>query len=117
MGLTDVFRWRNLPLPQANSEFRQMLNHYKLLAIAIFLLGADVTSATSLRFLKNAAPIVGFTEEDFRILKENVDNALENTPDGEKLAWKNANTGHAGLLNPIDTYEKDGEWKIADGKK
>ena len=122
-----------------------MLNRYIIAIIAISLLGVGITYASSWRFLKDAAPIAKFTEEDFSILKKNVDDALENIPDGEKLTWKNSTTGHSGLLNPINTYEanalkcrklriinkagdkiaeshfnfckqKDGEWKIVSSK-
>ena len=78
------------------------------MVIAILLLCVNITYASSFRFLKDGAPIADFTEEDFSILKQNLDSALENTPDRKKLAWKNSNTGHAGLLNPINTYNKDG---------
>lgn len=86
-----------------------MSMRYKILLIVISLLAANTTLASTWGFLKDAAPIADFTEEDLSILKQNVNNALNSKADGEKLRWKNPNTGHAGLLNPLSSYEKDGQ--------
>lgn len=64
--------------------------------------------ASNLRFLNESAPAFHYTDEDFTILWSTVQKALNEKTDGEKLAWKNPNTGHTGLVNPLNTFKENG---------
>lgn len=65
-------------------------------------------AAPNLRFLNESAPVFHFTEVDFDILVKTIQKALNEKKDGEKLAWENKDTGHAGLVNPLNTTIEKG---------
>lgn len=72
------------------------------------LLGAVVTlllvvslqvkgDITGLKF----TPLAKMNEEDFAIYVEAMEDALNNTPDGEVRFWENSKTGSHGFLIPL----------------
>jgi len=72
--------------------------------IPILLLAtSQMVIASNLNFLNESAPVFHFSDEDFGILMDTIQKALNEKKDGEKLSWKNEKTGHAGLVNPLDT--------------
>ena len=76
-----------------------------LFALSLLLGSIALSEASNLRFLDRTAPIRFFTEEDTRLFKQTLVQALNETRDGEKLAWKNTNTGAAGFIQPTLTAE------------
>ena len=76
-----------------------------LLCLALF---ASIVQASNLRYLKDT-PISEFTETDTIIFEKAVVTALNNKKDGEKLAWRNEQTGTSGLVNPLKTYKENNE--------
>jgi surface antigen len=75
----------------------------KLIITILLLTTSQMLIASNLNFLNESAPVYHFTDEDFNILMATIQKALNEKKDGEKLAWKNEKTGHAGLVNPLDT--------------
>jgi len=64
------------------------------------------TSAMNLNFLYEAAPIADFNEQDIKLMENAIEKALNEKRDGEKLAWKNDESSHSGLVNPLSTYSE-----------
>ena len=75
----------------------------KSIITILLLITSQVLIASNLNFLNESAPAYHFSDEDFKILMTSIQKALNEKKDGEKLAWKNEKTGHAGLVNPLDT--------------
>jgi surface antigen len=57
--------------------------------------------------LKNT-PAERFDKEDLRIFMATSDQALDGTPDGETLTWKNPETGHHGDITVLKSFESKG---------
>lgn len=76
---------------------------HKIIFTILLLSTSQALIASNLNFLNESAPVYHFTDEDFNILMATIQKALNEKKDGEKLAWKNEKTGHAGLVNPLDT--------------
>lgn len=72
-----------------------------------FIFIASMGHASNYNFLKDAAPIADFNKADIEMLKQTIQEALDTKKDGEKLAWKNEKTGNAGLVNPLQTLDKE----------
>ena len=70
------------------------------------MLIVTASHASNFRFLENT-PIAEFTPADTAMFENAIMTALEEKKDGEKLAWKNEETGVSGLVNPLSTYKKD----------
>ncbi len=79
-----------------------------VLGVIFTLMISSVSYSTNLRFLNESAPAFHYTDEDFSILMDTVQKALTEKADGGKLVWENPKTGHNGLVNPLNTYEKNG---------
>lgn len=81
-----------------------------LLAIAVTL-GVWMTSVTAygagLGFLKES-PVRYFTDEDWRLLKNASQRALEKGQDGETSEWQNPDTDSSGALTPTRSFRQDG---------
>jgi hypothetical protein len=65
--------------------------------------------ASNFDFLDKTAPIRAFTKEDVAMMQDAINKALDGTKDGDKLAWKNDETGNAGLIQPLRTHEAGGQ--------
>ena len=72
------------------------------------LMLSSVSHSANLRFLDESAPAFHYTDEDFTILLDAVQKALNEKADGEKLTWENPKTGHRGLVNPLNTFQENG---------
>ncbi|MDY6943978.1 MAG: RT0821/Lpp0805 family surface protein [Pseudomonadota bacterium] len=60
-----------------------------------------------LNFLRDA-PVAQFTEEDFALLQQTLQDALKEGEDGEVYSWQNPTTGAEGDIIPLSTYEEQG---------
>lgn len=80
----------------------------KLIITFLLLSTFQVIAAPNLGFLNESSPAFHFNEVDFDILVKTVQKALNEKKDGEKLAWENKKTGHAGLVNPLNTTIEKG---------
>ncbi len=47
-------------------------------------------------------------ERDKRLAAEAADRALETTPTGRPIAWRNPDSGHSGTVTPTKTYQTAG---------
>lgn len=72
-----------------------------------FMMITATSQASNFRFLENS-PISEFSPADTAMFEDAIQTALEKKKDGEKLAWKNEETGVSGLVNPLSTYEENG---------
>jgi len=64
-------------------------------------------TASGFLFLKNS-PIASFGKDDLALMKDSIYKALEQTKDGEQLAWENTKTGRSGVVNPLKTFKHKG---------
>jgi len=78
----------------------------RLFLVPVLLGLCTVSLASNFSFLKYS-PITSFTSEDTAMMENAVFKALNTLKDGEKLAWKNDQTGNSGLVNPIKSYENN----------
>jgi len=81
----------------------------KMFRIVLLLISFTIvveTSAMNLNFLHEAAPIADFNKKDLNLMDEAIEKALNEKRDGEKLAWKNKESSHSGLVNPLSTYSE-----------
>jgi len=88
---------------------RQLEPDMKLCA-AFAALGVVICSAHAAG--ENAAlkdtPVSRFTAEDYALMKQRVDEALQATKEGEKLEWRNDKTGASGSVIPMDRLTWNG---------
>jgi surface antigen len=49
-------------------------------------------------------------ERDKRMANEAAQRALETTPSGKPVAWKNPDSGHSGTVTPVRTFESNGSY-------
>ncbi|MDH3451140.1 MAG: RT0821/Lpp0805 family surface protein [Gammaproteobacteria bacterium] len=54
------------------------------------------------------APAKHFTDQDIQLLTDAVNDALENSADGNITAWRNPETDASGKLKPLETYQSEG---------
>ena len=80
----------------------------KIIITFLLLTTSPALIAANLGFLNESAPVFHFTKADFDILVNTVQKALNEKKDGEKLSWENKETGHAGLVNPLNTTNEEG---------
>ena len=45
-------------------------------------------------------------DRDKKMAAQNTNNALESTPSGKTVAWKNPDTGNSGTVTPVKTYQQ-----------
>ena len=78
------------------------------LLIGLFICAIALpATALNLKWLRNTAAI-NFTEEDWRLVKETADKALNEATDGTTLSWENEETGASGSSTPLKSGKKDG---------
>lgn len=63
--------------------------------------------AGNVTFMKNSA-ISKMTEQDLEIMRAAARNALDYIADGQPRRWQNNESGAAGVLTPLDTFEHEG---------
>lgn len=76
--------------------FRADKRHFLALAL-IFLLSACTTAQP---------PAPTPTESDWSLIRSATQEALEELRTGESLAWENPETGHRGIIIPLETDEE-----------
>ena len=74
-------------------------------SIALLVLLCTPLQASNLRFLEYS-PSTYFNDEDWRLVRAAVDDALENKQAGETVTWKNQDTGSHGQITPLESFEK-----------
>jgi len=78
-----------------------------LTGLTIAALLTSTALAQNIGFL-NKGPIAYLSEAEKAMLSEALNQALENSADGESVTWENPATGHNGLIKIIDTHEDYG---------
>ncbi len=58
--------------------------------------------AFNAQFLKDAA-VAEFSNEDYDLLLATLDSALNHNEDGASSKWDNPQTGHSGIITPLDS--------------
>ena len=79
-------------------------------SIFIVLLCTTLTGpvfASNLGFLKDA-PITRFTGSDLELFNSNLRQALDQAADGDVRRWSNPDTGSAGDITVVRSYDQDG---------
>lgn len=75
--------------------------------VVLLALAAVPSWAFNTMFLEQA-PYTKFSEDDKRLLAQNIDKALAESADGQKTQWKNDASGASGSLTPQKSFERDG---------
>lgn len=73
-----------------------------LLGVLPILMAAPIQAATELVWLKDA-PVRYFTDRDWELARNAIQEALEATVDGATTTWENPETGHHGSIMPVST--------------
>ncbi|MDX1432538.1 MAG: RT0821/Lpp0805 family surface protein [Gammaproteobacteria bacterium] len=63
------------------------------------------SQASNLRFLEYS-PSAYFNDEDWKLMRAAVSDALDNKPAGETVTWRNDDTGHHGAITPLESFEQ-----------
>jgi hypothetical protein len=71
--------------------------HRLYLAPTILLLAVQSAHAFNLHWLEDTAA-QHFTDEDSRLLRQTVEQMLNHSNDGDRLTWKNAESGNSGSV-------------------
>lgn len=86
--------------------------HRKLLAavvVALELTACGMTASTPpARGFLSQLPRNQMTEADQVLYDKALQDALENTPDGQTQTWRNDATGARGTIKPTRTFQHDG---------
>ncbi|MES9860451.1 MAG: RT0821/Lpp0805 family surface protein [Candidatus Thiodiazotropha sp. 4PDIVS1] len=76
--------------------------------LVLILLFTFAASAVAVGFrMAEIMPAKYFTEEDWALAKQTVNNALEQGKSDETFSWKNDSTGHKGLYRVLNSLEVD----------
>jgi hypothetical protein len=75
--------------------------------IALLLLSAQQASAFNLRWLEDT-PAQSFNDEDWRLLQQTVEQALNRSDKGDRLTWKNPESGNSGSVSNMGAADQDG---------
>lgn len=77
----------------------------KLLLLATLV--ATPALAGNVAFLKDS-PLSKMNNEDLELLRAAARSALNHTEDGAQQRWENPQSGAAGVLTPLETFDRDG---------
>jgi hypothetical protein len=77
------------------------------LVLSMWLASTPAAYSAGLLFLRDA-PVRFFSEEDWRLFKNAIQDTLGNVPDGETSSWQNRVTGSEGAMKPLKTYHHNG---------
>lgn len=80
-----------------------MLRKSIILCKLVIILFPSAAIAGNLNFLKDA-PMAHMTAEDTELLRNSIQQVLNEADDGQTQEWKNPATGHGGSLSPVKTY-------------
>src|SRR5471030_2723008 len=81
-----------------------------LLALLVFTstLPTWVMSA-NLNFMNSSDSAVRFfTDNDWKLFNSAVETALNKSPNGKKVSWKNPDSGSYGFVTPLNKFKKNG---------
>jgi surface antigen len=79
------------------------------LSYTVILLSVFIPSAWAINnHFFNHAVVSYYTKEDWKLLKNALDDALNHGKDGVKIAWNNPLTGNKGVVLPIHTTHNNG---------
>jgi surface antigen len=85
-----------------------MKNKLAMMIILLLIYGLSApANALNWRFLKYS-PISFFNDEDWRLLRETGQDALDSQADGAAVSWENPQTRNSGRITLIKTYEANG---------
>lgn len=76
--------------------------------VAILVLNLVSVPAHSQMFLQKGAATGYFTEEDFKLMEQTLEDALEQQPDGVTSDWENPKSGSSGKITIVQSYEAQG---------
>lgn len=76
-------------------------------AAITLLLAVPVADAFNLRWLDDS-PAQHFTDEDWRLLQQTVEQALNHSNKGDRLTWKNPKSGNSGSVSNMGPADVDG---------
>jgi surface antigen len=79
----------------------------KVLIAGLLLLISLPAVALNWRFLQYS-PVTQFTDQDWDLLRQAGEKALERGADGEIARWSNPATGASGSIQPLDTTDREG---------
>jgi len=77
-----------------------------IFALSLFIQAAFALNYRDLR----AAPIASFNDRDIDMMMENFQDAMDNNSDGQSREWRNGESGHHGVVTPLDTSEYGGSF-------
>jgi surface antigen len=87
----------------------QVKNDYRLYGVlsVFLLLAAQGAHAFNLRWLEDT-PVQSFNDEDWRLLQQTVEQALNRSNKGDRLTWQNPESGNSGSVTNIGPADQDG---------
>jgi surface antigen len=59
-------------------------------------------------FLQKGAPTAYFTEQDFKLMEQTLEEALKKQPEGATSDWENPKSGSSGKITIVQSYEAQG---------
>lgn len=77
------------------------------LLVSLLLLAVQQAYAFNLRWLEDT-PAESFTEADWQLLQQTVEQALNKSTRGERLTWENPASGNSGSVTNIGPADQDG---------
>lgn len=80
---------------------------YWLMSLTITVLLISSATAQNIGFLSKG-PIAYLSDDEKVMLSETLNQALENSADGETVTWDNPKSGHNGRIELLDTHEDYG---------
>ena len=75
--------------------------------VSLLLLVVQQAHAFNLRWLEDT-PAESFTEADWQLLQQTVEQALNQSTRGERLTWENPETGNSGSVTNMGPADQDG---------
>ena len=80
---------------------------YWLMSLTLTVLLISSATAQNISFLSKG-PIAYLSDDEKVMLSEALNQALENSSDGESVTWNNPESGHNGRIEILDTHEDYG---------
>ena len=77
---------------------------HRLIILTITILLTSAATAQNISFLSKG-PIAYLDDDDKAMLFETLNQALDNSADGESVTWDNPESGHHGRIEILDTHE------------
>lgn len=84
------------------------MSNTKIILVLFCCCFSNTGFTASWSFLGDTAPARSYTEQDWEILLNTMNKALDELDNGKKLSWNNQQTGHRGLIQPLSVTMKKG---------